>query len=262
MCIRDRGTYTPTLFSGRPAVSTFNDALGYYPGIADEGDGTYWSTVDWDASAVVPAKDVYSVKAAPGYPGYHIMYRGDGWFGFWGWDEAGYGNPGDNNVQYGWVVELVDEGTDGTWGQVMIYNQRVTFTPSYAPAAITGIDQGDTYTITYQTVIENTGAQVADTVCLTYTLDSALTGEMTVVKDGTVVLPGTLELPAFCATTMWPGDVVTVTVEATGAAAPGTVDTLVAWSDGLASFGPFSQPTTIGVNHYIFLPLVLKNAGS
>jgi immune inhibitor A len=268
-------------YQGRPAMSTFNDALGYYPGSEYVNRGpaypptsANWVTKQWDASAVVPAKAFYPLNA-PGYTanepfrfyctpylsGPNAGYLGCYWYGSTtglGYD-GGYGNPGDVTGQYGWVVELIDEGADGTWGEVMIYNQRVTFTPSYAPAAITGIDQGDPYTITYQTVIENKGGQVADTVCLTYTLDSALTGEMTVVKDGTVVLPGTLELPAFCATTMWPGDVVTVTVEATGAAAPGTVDTLVAWSDGLASFGPFSQPTTIEVNRYIFLPLVMRN---
>jgi len=67
--------------------------MGCYPGVADEGDGTYWSTVDWDASAAVPARGTYSIAAAADYPGFHIQYvEASGWWGFWGWWPPGYDN--------------------------------------------------------------------------------------------------------------------------------------------------------------------------
>ena len=49
-------------FNGRPAVSTFNDALGYYPGAENVPGGPVgqttprWMTKQWDASVVVPSK--------------------------------------------------------------------------------------------------------------------------------------------------------------------------------------------------------------
>ncbi len=114
---------TTTQYAGRPAVSSFHDSMGCYPGVADEGDGTYWSTVDWDASAAVPARGTYSIAAAADYPGFHIQYvEASGWWGFWGWWPPGSGNPGDDGVQYGWHVELIEEADDGSWGLIKVWN--------------------------------------------------------------------------------------------------------------------------------------------
>ena len=61
-------------YAGRPAVSAFHDALGYYPGAEFVPGGPVgqtskrWMTKQWDASTVVPATTDYAVKA-PGYNG-------------------------------------------------------------------------------------------------------------------------------------------------------------------------------------------------
>ncbi len=145
-------------YPGRPAVSGFHDSMGYYPGVADEGDGTYWCTVSWDASAAIPALGAYSLKAGPDYPGYNIIYRGDGWYGWWGWDEAGSGNPGDDDVQYGWHVELIEEAEDHTWATVRIWNSRKELDASF-DVDITAAEQGDELTYT-ATIEQNIGTKM------------------------------------------------------------------------------------------------------
>lgn len=188
---------TPTLYTGRPAVPSFHDALGYYPGVADAGDGTYWSTVDWDSSAVVPAQDSYSVRGGPDYPGYHIQYISEygGWYGFWGWDEGGTGNPRDDNVQYGWHVEILDQ-TNMT-ATVKVWNSAVHKKVGPAPPDIT--QPGD-YTFTYTVSLHNAGGldPVTGTVTMTIPGDLNIVDFSPSQPDGTLLLPpppGTPQLP-------------------------------------------------------------------
>ncbi len=153
--------FTTTLFTnyypGRPAVSTFNDAFGYYPGaeFISRGPGynppsMRWVTKQWDASAVVPAKDFYGIKA-PGYDGVSTgsttnEFRFDcastsagalGCYWFGSGTGLGYmggtGNPGDHDIQYGWRVEVVDEASDHTWATVRIYNVVASYLTSADP---------------------------------------------------------------------------------------------------------------------------------
>jgi immune inhibitor A len=145
------GIVTDTFFAGRPAVSVFNDALGYYPGIEYTLRGpspctTYqWYDKMWDASAVLPARDFYSTQAtgAP-YAGEGIRMRGfvsgglcgAGWYGFWYppmYDASNTGNPGDHDIQYGWRVELIQEAADHTWATVRIYNVVASYLTSANP---------------------------------------------------------------------------------------------------------------------------------
>jgi immune inhibitor A len=162
---------TPTHYAGRPAMPSFHDSLGYYPGVADEGDGTYWSTVDWDASAAVPAKDTYSVKGESGYPGYHIQYISEygGWYGFWGWPKAGTGNPRDDNAQYGWHVEILDQ-TDMT-ATVKVWNSTVHKQVGPAPAEIAS---PGVHTLTYTVSLQNVDGVDPAEGMVTMTLPSAL----------------------------------------------------------------------------------------
>ena len=159
-----------THFTGRPAISSFHDALGYYPGVADEGDGTYWNTVDWDASAPVPATNSYSVAGGPGYPGDHIQYVSGGWYGFWDAGTGGTGDPRDDNAQYGWHVEILDQ-TSMT-ATVRIWNSVVHKTVGDIPADIfaPGI-----YTLTYQVKLDNQGGLDPANPVITMTLPSDAT---------------------------------------------------------------------------------------
>jgi immune inhibitor A len=130
-------------YPGRPAVSQFHDTLGYYPGSEFVPGGPVgqtskrWMTKQWDASAVVPAKSAYAVKA-PGYNGTDrfrfgcstnaigqvLCYSYATGLGYPG----GTGNPGDDAAQYGWHVALVDQAEDGTWGKVVVWNSPAVTT--------------------------------------------------------------------------------------------------------------------------------------
>lgn len=121
------------LYPGRPAVSAFNDALGYAPGgeLTRRGsayplDEQEWLARQWDASVVLPAQSFYGV-AAPGYasgdqfrfactaqldsapPGRLWCASGnaDNGLGYAG----GAGNPGDQAAQYGWHVEIIAQSS-------------------------------------------------------------------------------------------------------------------------------------------------------
>ena len=258
------GIVTDTRFAGRPAVSTFNDARGYYPGLEYALRGPspcankYWFDKMWDASAVVPARTLYSTKATgAAYAGEGIRMRGaasptgvcgSAWYGYWYppfVDATNSGNPGDVNGQYGWHVQVVQEAPDHTWATVRVWNTSVDFTSAVDKAAITvpGV-----YTVTYQTVVKNEiGSSVVPVVAVTYTLDTNLTlVGMTQIKNGTVVLPST-PTTHWSATNMWPGDMVTLTVVATGTAStPVVVSTKVDAFDGDAR-GPWNLYTPIQV---------------
>ncbi len=152
---------TEHLYEGRPAMPAFHDSMGYYPGVASEGDGRYWNTVNWDASAAVPATSMYSIKGDSSYPGRHIQYVNGGWLGFWNWPYAGTGNPGDDFAQYGWHVEIVDqtesEATLHIWNALYDYEGSVTTTGSADP-----LMYGDTVDVHVNAT--NIGSRVRSTV--------------------------------------------------------------------------------------------------
>jgi immune inhibitor A len=139
-------------YPGRPAVSSFHDSMGYYPGAEYVRRGPLypltqfkWVTKQWDTSSVVPAKAVYPLNAM-GYDGtggnpsasdrefrYNCTPYTSGpnagllgcyWLGSGvglGYT-GGTGNPGDSLAQYGWHVELIEEAADHTWATVRIWN--------------------------------------------------------------------------------------------------------------------------------------------
>ena len=113
------GTIVETkTFASLPAVSQFNDALGYYPGLRfrPANNGLYF----WDAvaSLVVPAKDSYTTRITwgdktPATDLYGIDL-GD--------TILGSGNPGDAGVQYGLHIAVRDMPENGTWGIIQVWN--------------------------------------------------------------------------------------------------------------------------------------------
>ncbi len=145
-------------YPGRPAVSSFHDSMGYYPGAEYVNRGPAypptqfkWVTRQWDASTVVPAKAFYGIKA-PGYTaneqfrfacspylsGPNTGYLGCYWYGASGLGYAGgTGNPGDIAGQYGWHVEILSQ-TDQTatvriWNAMNDFDGAVTQTPNTDP---------------------------------------------------------------------------------------------------------------------------------
>jgi M6 family metalloprotease-like protein len=127
--------FQPTDFPGRPAVPLFSDAVGYYPGI--ELVGTRWRTRQWDASVVIPAKNLYGVRG-PGYPvggsldqiiasrsfvgtSEMIAYRTNVISG--GLTQAGSdGNPGTFNAAFGWNACVVWQTNQEA--EVVIWNDQ------------------------------------------------------------------------------------------------------------------------------------------
>ena len=106
-------------FGPLPGVAQFHDSLGYYPGLRyrPANDSLYF----WDAAAsvVMPAKNDYTTRItdgnkAPATDLYGLNPYGD--------TVLGTGNPGDNNVQYGLHIAVVDKAADGSWGQLKVWN--------------------------------------------------------------------------------------------------------------------------------------------
>lgn len=105
-------------FGPREAVSQFHDSMGYYPGLwyrEETGGLVFW---DVAASAVVPAQGNYTTKItwADNTPAYDL----------YGYDLGdtvlGSGNPGDDDVQYGFHMAVVGQSKRGEWGLIELWN--------------------------------------------------------------------------------------------------------------------------------------------
>jgi immune inhibitor A len=166
---------TPTQYLGRPAMPNFHDSLGYYPGFDGPWPAGYYNTDDWDASATVPGKDSYSTKTPdrvdiPAAGGVYY-YRGAGWYyaNYSAPIAGGTGNPRDDNAQYGWHVEIMDQ-TDMT-ATVQVWNSTVHKQVGPAPEEITA--PGD-HTLTYTVSLQNVGGMDPANGAVTMTLPSVL----------------------------------------------------------------------------------------
>jgi hypothetical protein len=105
-------------FDPLPAVSQFHDSMGYYPGLwfrPATSSLYFWQA---EASAVVPATDNYTTRITwldktplTDFYGYDL-----------GWTVLGSGNPGDDGVQYGLHLAVVNQASNGSWGQIMVWN--------------------------------------------------------------------------------------------------------------------------------------------
>jgi immune inhibitor A len=146
---------TPTLFTGRPAMPSFHDALGYYPGFNGPWAWGFYNTVDWDASAAIPARDSYSAKTPSGtdIPAFGAAQYVDdvGWY-YANLQpvQGGTGNPRDDNAQYGWHVEILDQ-TDMT-ATVRVWNSTVHKQVGPAPP---DISSPGVHALTYTVSLHN-----------------------------------------------------------------------------------------------------------
>jgi len=235
------GLYAPTFFTGRPAVSSFHDSMGYYPGsewVLRGPASTYrWVTKAWSASVVVPASAPYPVKA-PGYIGtggttdqewrfdcsrytggllscyYYGANTGLGYNG-------GTGNPGDYGVQYGWHVQLLSQSADGMTATVKIWNAPRDADQAFFPNRTTA-RAGDTIQYTY-VMTQNWGSPLSLYVCapidtskVTYVPGSATNGAVPQTAScpaAPTALAASVEAPdapdAPIASVVWTGNVAT-----------------------------------------------------
>jgi immune inhibitor A len=134
---------TPTLYAGLPAVSLFNDALGYYPGVEQltvpvvsiPNRARIYAYSDGDASAVVPARGYYPPKTPAGFtgmtqgtdvstfetilPGVGNTSVGDAG----GIEVTGQhsGNPGERGLQYGYHFLVLSQAANGSSGTIQIW---------------------------------------------------------------------------------------------------------------------------------------------
>lgn len=259
--IHDNATLTDTVmdFGSRPAVSVFRDSLRSVPGWVYVSPSVY--RADRAASVVIPGSKDYSTRIRQldtnGNPGADLT-------GFWGFTVGGQvlgsGNPGDSNAQYGVNVELTDQASDGTWGEVSLFNQKIEVSSTVTPTSIMMAHSG-AYTVTYQTTVSNSGTSVVNGVAVTYTLDSDL-NLVSMTTAGTPV--GTVDLPTSSWTgDMAPGNMTTITVVASGTTDVGGTfgtgsfpiqnSTTVDAFDGQTSLAPVSLETSVAVPSISFV---------
>lgn len=126
-------------FPGRPAVRLFSDASGYYPGAARVVPSptereSKWVTAQWDASAVVPSRKSYPLKAPGFQAGQELLFNCTAdvtarkmvcdTFGLTDrvQTDGGSGNPSETGGQYGWNIEIIEQSP--TWATLRIWNSR------------------------------------------------------------------------------------------------------------------------------------------
>jgi immune inhibitor A len=240
------------VFPSKPPVTTFNDAKGYYAGFyyGSPCPPGYVCFSNRDGSAVIPSRDIYSTRITTfdGRPMYSLY--GATVSGF----PLGSGNPGDENAQYGVHINLLSKTPDNARATLRFSNYRVDMVSSYAP--MMSMVMPGTYTMTYQTVVANTGTEVARHVALSYTLDAALN----VVNMTSVGPAGAVDLAtkSWTAQQLAPGSAVTVTVVCTGTASePGWVSSQLDAHDGQTKRGPWFFDTKLNT-YRVMLPLVLR----
>ncbi len=257
------------VYPSKPAVTRFNDALGYYAGFFF-GPPCPAGRVcfnERDGSAVIPARGLYSTRIVDfNWNPIEYLY-GVAFPPSW----LGSGNPGDDNVQFGVNIELLSKAGDDAYNStatLKFWNQRATIETTHTPAEVELNPPGGTYTVTYQTVIKAEDFDIPNPVAVTYTLDSALTPvslQAVGTLKGTLLPPvGTVVFPnVWWTDEMYAGDVVTVTLVAIGTAMlPTTVQTVTTQVDAYDGEvrGPWFFDTVVRVKPYkIYLPLVMRN---
>jgi len=246
----------PQYYPSKPAVTKFNDALGYYAGyyFGAPCDPGYMCWNERDGSAVIPARDLYSTRIVEfcGNPIY--------WFYGYPWSPSwlGDGKPGTDNVQFGVNIELKSKAGDDAYNSTATLgfsNYSVDIETTHDVWEFVG-PRGAEYTVTYETVVENTGTEIANNVDVIYTLDPGLTPVSLTSTGGTPDLATT----SWSAATLSADETVTVTLVATGTVnEPAWPATWVDAHDGQITRGPWFFYTSVGTN-IVYLPLVFKGS--
>jgi uncharacterized repeat protein (TIGR01451 family) len=159
-------------FAPLPAVSQFHDSMGYYPGLwfrPATGGLYFWQA---EASTVVPAQANYSTRITwldqtpvTDLYGYDL-----------GWTVLGSGNPGDEGVQYGLHLAVVDKATDGSWGLIRVWNSP-TLIDLQKTSHISRARPGELIKYTLKVVNKTPVAQ-------RFVLNDPLPAEVTIVNGG------------------------------------------------------------------------------
>jgi uncharacterized repeat protein (TIGR01451 family) len=229
--------FTETITGGK-GLTRFDDALGYYPGFyySDPCPPECVCFWDWDASVVIPSRDGqiystgvtdYSKEPLADLYGATVLGR-----------PLGSGNPGDDNVQYGVHLELLDQAADGSWGLIRVYNAAVDYGMSASSAVVY---PGD---------------------LLTYTLSITNLGTVTATPQYTTTLPSYVTLVS--GSTTWSGevsageglehDIIVTVADSTPAGADLTATT--GFYDGTDVWERSAAATCWGE---VYLPVILRN---
>jgi len=243
------------MYPSKPAVTKFNDTLGYYGGyyFGAPCDPGYVCSHEEFGSAVVPARGLYSTRISD--------FAGNPIYGFYGypWSPSwlGSGKPGDDNVQFGVNIELKSKSGDDAYNSLATLefsNYSVDIESMVDKTVVSGV-RGEDYTLTYQTVVENTGTETATDITVTYTpIAGSATPTGFAVTIGSVDLTGTWTIPSLAA-----GEVATGTVTAAGIVMePETISVVVTGNDGQVDRGPWFLDTAIET-HTVYLPVVFRN---
>jgi immune inhibitor A len=244
----------PFSFVSKPAVTSFNDTLGYYAGFyyGDPCPPGYICYANTDGSVVIPARDKYSTRITD--------FGGNPFYGLYGaafspsW--LGSGNPGDDMVQLGMNVRLLSQSADHTTGTVRVYNYSVDFETTASLGAQLSPTHGE---VIYTTVVTNSGTETATNVSITYNLDSGLNF---VYSD----CPGTLttsqapegmikvcNIPSLAA-----GASRTIHLAAETLSLPYDTTTRIEAHDGQVMRGPWWYDFTVSAFGPIFMPLIVR----
>jgi immune inhibitor A len=250
-------TLPPQEYTSKPAVTHFNDTLGYYGGYyyGAPCDPGYVCWVERDGSVVIPARDLYSVRMSDFY--LNPLF---GLYGYpWGPSWFGSGNPGDDNVQFGVNVELkAMDHTDpeNSWATLSFYNYSVDIESTAGTYIVT--DPQLSYNLVFQTTVSNRGNEVAKGVELYYDLGDEFVPIEIKIEEGSAV---TERAAGFVANLpdIGPGQTVTVTLTAQAAESPGPAEFMISLQayDGQVERGPwFAEGTT--PLYLVYLPIVHK----
>jgi immune inhibitor A len=136
----------PHKYAAVPAVTTFDDFYGYYPGLFynPSWDPNTLNTWNYPGSAVIPAASLYSTRItdADGAPLTNLYGSsfGPSWLGT--------GNPGDDGVDQGVAIKLVSQAKDGS--TATLHFPAMTSTTTYTKQKVSG-----GYLFTFTTVVLN-----------------------------------------------------------------------------------------------------------
>jgi len=128
----------------------------------------------------------------------------------------------------------------------------------------TRVTQPGIYYVTYQSVVRNSGSDIAYNVAVTYTLDSSLTfvAMQADGREGTVFIPiGTVYIPthSWRASQVLPGEAITLTLVAFGTASQYQMvhTTVQTFDGGTVLVPPQSLDTEIAL-YRTYLPLIMR----
>jgi uncharacterized repeat protein (TIGR01451 family) len=229
----------PWVYPDKAAVTRFNDVNGYYSGFyyGPPCRAGYLCNLNRYDSAVIPAKGPYSTRITDfaGEPLYE--WYGVGFPPSW----LGSGNPGDDGLQFGVQIELKSKAGDDAYDSTAVLGfggPNLDIVSTVDPGSIR-VKAPGVYTVTYQTVVENTGTEIAHNIGVTYTLDPSLTpAQASWTPQGTLQYVPT----RWTAAIMYPGERYTLTLVATRTVglplASIDVNTLVTSYDGQVTREP------------------------